>query len=179
MKKLIAVALCLVMVMAMFAGCGKDKDAEMEVPGSSLEILENVWALYGEDEKFPVMGGDMVNIVDGAPGAYGFLLHGRTSQPVPETRTRFGRTVPVGGELLHGRSGLCAFLARQRIVLCLHCVCACLVWMAARIPLVHRSHMLASPWNHHQRFFHQVCCSTATLPLESHCRPHHTGAWRA
>ena len=70
MKKLIAVALCLVMVMAMFAGCGKDKAGEMEVPGSALEILENVWALYGEDEKFPVMGGDINNIVDGAPGAY-------------------------------------------------------------------------------------------------------------
>ena len=72
MKKLIAIVLTLVMVMAMFAGCGKDKApaADMEVPGSALEILENVWALYGEDEKFPVMGGDMVNMVDGAPGAY-------------------------------------------------------------------------------------------------------------
>ena len=70
MKKLIAFVLCLVMVMAMFAGCGKDETPIEEVPGSALEILENVWALYGEDEKFPVMGGDMVNMVDGAPGAY-------------------------------------------------------------------------------------------------------------
>ena len=58
MKKLIAVALCLVMVMAMFAGCGKDKAAEMEVPGSALEILETVWALYGENDMFPIVGGD-------------------------------------------------------------------------------------------------------------------------
>ena len=53
MKKLIAFTLCLVMVVAMFAGCGKDENPIEEVPGSALEILENVWALYGEDEKFP------------------------------------------------------------------------------------------------------------------------------
>ena len=67
MKKLIALSLALVMILAM-AACGK-KNAE--VPGSALEILENVWALYGDDEKFPVMGGDAVNMVDGAPGAFG------------------------------------------------------------------------------------------------------------
>ena len=72
MKKLIAIALTLVMVVTMFAGCGKEETpaAEVEVPASALEILENVWALYGEDEKFPVMGGDVNNMVDGAPGAY-------------------------------------------------------------------------------------------------------------
>ena len=72
MKKLIAFTLCLVMVLAMFAGCGKEEApaADANVPGSALEILENVWALYGEDEKFPVMGGDVNNMVDGAPGAY-------------------------------------------------------------------------------------------------------------
>lgn len=72
MKKWIAMVLCLVMVMAMFAGCGKDEApaADVEVPGSALEILENIWALYGEEEKFPVMGGDVNNLVDGAPGAY-------------------------------------------------------------------------------------------------------------
>ena len=67
MKKLIALSLALVMILAM-AACGK-KNAE--VPGSALEILENIWALYGDDEKFPVMGGDAVNMVDGAPGAFG------------------------------------------------------------------------------------------------------------
>lgn len=78
MKKTIALILTLVMVMSL-AACGS-KNAQtptepeadpVEVPGSALEILENVWALYGDDEKFPVMGGDMVNMVDGAPGAYG------------------------------------------------------------------------------------------------------------
>ena len=43
----------------------------MEVPGSALEILEKTWALYGDDEKFPVMGGDANNMVDGAPGVFG------------------------------------------------------------------------------------------------------------
>ena len=75
MKKVIALILALVMVMAL-AACGKEEtpvetEPQVEVPGSALEILETVWALYGDDEKFPVMGGDMVNMVDGAPGAYG------------------------------------------------------------------------------------------------------------
>ncbi len=75
MKKVIALMLVLTMVLAM-AACGAKKpeaqpEADVEVPGSALEILENVWALYTDDEKFPVMGGDMVNMVDGAPGAYG------------------------------------------------------------------------------------------------------------
>ena len=76
MKKMIALILTLVMVLSV-AACGSKEPAPVEteppvnVPGSALEILENIWALYADDEKFPVMGGDMVNMVDGAPGAYG------------------------------------------------------------------------------------------------------------
>ena len=78
MKKVIALILAMVMVMSL-AACGAEKEPEetvgtvppMDVPASALEILEKVWALYGDDEKFPVMGGDAVNMVDGAPGAYG------------------------------------------------------------------------------------------------------------
>jgi len=82
MKKLIALLLVAVMLLATLAGCtgGKPEETEapteavtepeVQVPGSALEILENVWALYGEEEKFPVMGGDMNNLVDGAPGSY-------------------------------------------------------------------------------------------------------------
>ena len=82
MKKLIALLLVAVMLLATLAGCtgGKPEETEapteavtepeVQVPGSALEILENVWALYGEEEKFPVMGGDMNNLVDGAPGKY-------------------------------------------------------------------------------------------------------------
>ena len=75
MKKAIALILAMIMVMSLAASGGKKPEAQPEadvvVPGSALEILENVWALYGDDEKFPVMGGDMVNMEDGAPGAYG------------------------------------------------------------------------------------------------------------
>lgn len=76
MKKMISLLLVLVMVAAMAAGCGqKDNTNEttttpVAVPASALEILENIWALYEESDKFPVMGGDAENYVDGAPGSY-------------------------------------------------------------------------------------------------------------
>lgn len=72
MKKLISLMLVLVMVAAMAAGCGQ-KDANIDTtgttaavetteavaaPASALEVLETVWALYGEDEQFAVVGGD-------------------------------------------------------------------------------------------------------------------------
>lgn len=82
MKKLIALLLALVLVMGLVA-CGAKTPEEPEVPGtddtntpnvvgpaSALELLETVWALYGDDEKFPTFGGDGLNMVDGAPGAY-------------------------------------------------------------------------------------------------------------
>lgn len=78
MKKLISLLLALTMLAAMAAGCAGNNDetttgtteAKVEVPASALEILENIWALYGDEEKFPVMGGDFTNPVDGAPGIY-------------------------------------------------------------------------------------------------------------
>jgi len=82
MKKFMAMLLALAMVCALLAACGgkapqasepateAPTEAPVEVPGSALEILETLWALYGEEEKFPVMGGDMNNLVDGAPGSY-------------------------------------------------------------------------------------------------------------
>ena len=75
MKKIVSLLLVFVMVAAMFAGCAT-KPAEtttepaVVVPASSLEILENIWALYGDDEKFFAMGGDFNNPVDNAPGNY-------------------------------------------------------------------------------------------------------------
>ena len=79
MKKIVSLLLVFVMVAAMFAGCAT-KPAEttteattepaIEVPASSLEILETIWALYGEDEMFFAMGGDFNNPVDNAPGNY-------------------------------------------------------------------------------------------------------------
>jgi len=78
MKKLITLCLALIMVLSM-AACGnkntetptEPENTPVEAPASALEILETVWALYGDDEKFPVMGGDANNMVDGAPGAFG------------------------------------------------------------------------------------------------------------
>ncbi len=81
MKKLLAMILALVMVLSL-AACGGNNaeptepseapttEPEVTGPESALEILENTWALFGEDEKFPVMGGDSDHIVDGAPGTF-------------------------------------------------------------------------------------------------------------
>ena len=88
MKKLIALLLALVMVMGLVA-CGNNNETpdtpnnnetpettdgtEAPVvtgPASALELLQTVWALYGDADKFPTFGGDGANMVDGAPGAY-------------------------------------------------------------------------------------------------------------
>ena len=77
MKKIISLVLAAVMVLSM-AGCnGANNETPDEtqapaanVPGSALEILENIWNAYGEDEKFAVIGGNMEAPVDGAPGNY-------------------------------------------------------------------------------------------------------------
>lgn len=90
MKKILSVLLVLVMVLS-FAACtpaGNENTGNTEentgstnenstneslsdevVPASALEVLENIWALYGENDKFFAMGGDYNNIVDNAPGA--------------------------------------------------------------------------------------------------------------
>ena len=79
MKKLLALILALVMCIGLFAGCNNQPDPTdaptdaptdppVVLPASSLEILEKVWAEYGEDEKFPVMGGNIEDVVDNAPG---------------------------------------------------------------------------------------------------------------
>ena len=74
MKKLISVVLVLVMALSVLAGCAGNNEQPTEPqvsgPASALAVLENVWTLYGEDEKFPVIGGNMESPVDGAPGAY-------------------------------------------------------------------------------------------------------------
>ena len=74
MKKLLAFALVLVMGLTVLVGCtgNNQQPTEPEVagPATALEVLENVWNLYGEDDKFAVIGGNMENPVDGAPGAY-------------------------------------------------------------------------------------------------------------
>ena len=75
MKKLISLALVLAMALSVLAGCGATTDNggasnETAAPASALEVLENIWGKYTEDEMFPVIGGNMEAPVDGAPGNY-------------------------------------------------------------------------------------------------------------
>ena len=77
MKQIISLVLAAVMVLSMAACNGANNETPDEtqapaanVPGSALEILENIWNAYGEDEKFAVIGGNMEAPVDGAPGNY-------------------------------------------------------------------------------------------------------------
>ena len=78
MKKIMSLILAGVMVLGL-AACGTKAPAETNAPEttapavtveSSLAVLENIWALYGDDEKFAVIGGNMEAPVDGAPGNY-------------------------------------------------------------------------------------------------------------
>ena len=78
MKKIISLVLAAVMALSLVA-CGENKPAETTAPvetapavtvESSLAVLEDIWAKYGEDEKFFVIGGNMESPVDGAPGNY-------------------------------------------------------------------------------------------------------------
>ena len=77
MMKINSLVLAAVMVLSMAACNGANNETPDEtqapaanVPGSALEILENIWNAYGEDEKFAVIGGNMEAPVDGAPGNY-------------------------------------------------------------------------------------------------------------
>ena len=94
MKKLIALLLVLTTILTLTA-CGRKKNdaanttnttaAPMELPEDALTLLNTVWASYGENEKFPVMGGNYDedetknNIVDGAPGKYDLANDGMTA----------------------------------------------------------------------------------------------------
>jgi len=82
MKRMFTFALALVMVLSMFAACGKKPAAPTETtteattapavtgPASALELLEKVWERYGENERFPIMGGNVESNVFDAPGEY-------------------------------------------------------------------------------------------------------------
>ena len=77
MKKILVALLLVTMSVALF-GCGKDdvqapaenNSAEVVVDTDSLTILTDVWNAFGEEEKFPAMGGDYTTMVDGATGAF-------------------------------------------------------------------------------------------------------------
>lgn len=74
MKKLIALLLVLVLALSLVA-CGSKEETKEEVKeeisiASSLEVLENIWAMYGDDEKFAIMGGNPEAGIMDAPGVY-------------------------------------------------------------------------------------------------------------
>ena len=75
MKKFTAMLLVLVMALSLAACNGGNTTPETTTepvvagPASALEVLQNIWALYADDQKFFAMGGDFNNPVDGAPGA--------------------------------------------------------------------------------------------------------------
>lgn len=99
MKKMITCTLIAALMLSLFAGCassgnnsettpfqtetipyqtapvlgGETEPATQpsgDVQASAVTVLENIWAKYGDDEKFAVIGGNMENPVDGAPGNY-------------------------------------------------------------------------------------------------------------
>ena len=76
MKKLISLLLVFVMALSLVA-CGGNANTDgtepnetVTGPASALEVLENIWALYGDADKFPVMGGDPANGSMDAPAVW-------------------------------------------------------------------------------------------------------------
>ena len=79
MKKIVSLVLVCAMALSL-AACGTKTPAETTAPEAETQapaastgavaVLENIWNLYGEDEQFFAIGGNMENPVDGAPGNY-------------------------------------------------------------------------------------------------------------
>ena len=64
MKKFVSVIMAMILVLGCFAACGSKNDTPATTepvkngPGSSLEVLETIWGLHGDEEKFSVYGGN-------------------------------------------------------------------------------------------------------------------------
>lgn len=78
MKKLLSIILAAILTLSLTACGGKadansEPDSEQVSVNSALELLTTVWNSYTDDEKFPVMGGDMSdeNMTTDAPGKFG------------------------------------------------------------------------------------------------------------
>lgn len=78
MKKLLSIFLAAMLALSLVACGGKEtsnseSDSEQVSVNSALELLTTVWNSYTDDEKFPVMGGDMSdeNMMADAPGKFG------------------------------------------------------------------------------------------------------------
>ena len=73
-KKLITLIMTVVMMFSFTACGGKESGGGDGVEiADALTLLYTIWDSYGEDDKFPAMGGDFSedNMVNGAPGNYG------------------------------------------------------------------------------------------------------------
>lgn len=83
MKKALSILLAVLLILSLASCGGKGSSAGADSPSngagsgsgieSALELLTKVWDSYGEDDKFPAIGGDMAeeNLTDGAPGKFG------------------------------------------------------------------------------------------------------------
>lgn len=74
MRKRILFALLAVVMVVALAACGGNTDADKEDENkitieSPAALINDVWSTFAEEEKFPVMGGDFENMVDGEAGA--------------------------------------------------------------------------------------------------------------
>lgn len=77
MKKLLSIFLVGMLAFSMIACSGtssenndvNDDVVNVEIADAT-ELLTTVWDSYGEDEKFAIMGGDYVTMVDSAPGKF-------------------------------------------------------------------------------------------------------------
>lgn len=114
MKKYIALLLALATLMTLTA-CGRKNTnsgdtgttgAPMSLPENALALMNTVWAGYGENDKFPAMGGNYDedesknNVVDNAPGKYDLTNDGMTATlMVPADRLG---DITDAASLMHG-----------------------------------------------------------------------------
>ena len=82
MKKALSTLLAVLLVLSLAAcggsgnpsGAGGSSDEQNGGAGveSALELLTQVWDAYGDDDKFPAIGGDLSeeHVTDGAPGVF-------------------------------------------------------------------------------------------------------------
>lgn len=83
MKKALSILLAMLLMLSLAACGGKENPAGAgnssggqngePVAESALELLTKVWDAYGDDDKFPAIGGDLSeeHVTEGAPGVFG------------------------------------------------------------------------------------------------------------
>ena len=70
MKRFVALLLGAVIILNL-AGCSKAvSNAQIDSINAPVDILNDVWDIYKQDQKFWALGGDLNNIVNEAPGTF-------------------------------------------------------------------------------------------------------------